>query len=223
MAIQSRTARTKEIILERILTGNIEPGAIINRRDMASDLRMGMAPVTEAILSLEAEGFLETRPRKGTQVRRATPEIVFSHIILRESLECTGARLYRGKPVRKEGPRLLELAGKIDESTQEGRIKELDKLFHYQRWQLEKWLHLTLMDLAGLPVLTEYLNRILNLYLFFEINTFIPFNRDRKHANHQKLLEDLMTDDPAEAEVIMREHIRTGKESFIESMKPGGF
>ena len=52
-----------------IFSGRLLPGDPVSRRRLAEELGMSTVPVSEALLRLENEGFLESRPRAGTRVR----------------------------------------------------------------------------------------------------------------------------------------------------------
>ncbi len=56
-------------VRERILRGELAIGQVISRRKVAAELGMSFLPVSEALLRLEHEGLLESRPRSGTRVR----------------------------------------------------------------------------------------------------------------------------------------------------------
>ena len=49
--------------------------------------------VAMALLGLESEGLLESRPRAGTRVRIPSPEDVRGHYVVREALEVQAAKL----------------------------------------------------------------------------------------------------------------------------------
>ena len=55
---------------------------------------MSFLPVSEALLRLEFEGLLESRPRAGTRVRIPSPDDVRGHYLVRETLETQAARLF---------------------------------------------------------------------------------------------------------------------------------
>ena len=51
-----------EKLLDMLTKGELMPGEIINRREIASRLEVSVAPVLEAMLKLEMEGYIETIP-----------------------------------------------------------------------------------------------------------------------------------------------------------------
>src|SRR5258708_13595817 len=82
------------VVRERILRGALVLGQAISRRKLAAELGMSFLPVSEALLRLEVEGLLESRPRAGTRVRIPTPQDVEGHYVVREALEMQAARLF---------------------------------------------------------------------------------------------------------------------------------
>src|SRR3954454_10146410 len=112
----SLSQRVYEAILSRLLSGHWEPGRILNRRQVAAELNVSVAPVLEAMLELEMEGLIETLPRKGTRVRPLGLPDLQGQLIVREALECQAARMYFGAAIERHEKRLTRLAAQIDES-----------------------------------------------------------------------------------------------------------
>ena len=55
----------RRIVLDRILRGDIAPGASIHESDLAIDLGVSRTPLREALLGLEREGFLRSEAGRG--------------------------------------------------------------------------------------------------------------------------------------------------------------
>src|SRR5207249_11491172 len=90
----SLAAEAYNIVRQRILRGELAMGQVISRRKLAAELGMSFLPVSEALLRLEIEGLLESRPRAGTRVRIPTQQDVRGHDVVREALEMQAARLF---------------------------------------------------------------------------------------------------------------------------------
>src|SRR5215204_3652948 len=90
----SLAAEAYSVVRQRILRGEIGLGQVISRRKLAAELNMSFLPVSEALLRLEFEGMLESRPRAGTRVRIPSAEDVRGHYVVREALEVQAARLF---------------------------------------------------------------------------------------------------------------------------------
>src|SRR3989442_10247696 len=82
------------VMRRRIVRGKVGLGQVISRRKLAAELGMSFLPVSMALLRLEFEGLLESRPRAGTRVRIPSREDVLGHYTVREALEMQGARLF---------------------------------------------------------------------------------------------------------------------------------
>src|SRR5271157_1487251 len=101
-------------VRERILRGELAIGQVISRRKIAAELGMSFLPVSEALLRLEHEGLLESRPRAGTRVRVPTRQDVRGHYLVREALEVEAAILFAEKATREERAELMQLAARVD-------------------------------------------------------------------------------------------------------------
>src|SRR6516162_5612510 len=101
-------------VRERILRGELAIGQVISRRKIAAELGMSFLPVSEALLRLEHEGLLESRPRAGTRVRVPTREDVMGHYVVREALEVQAAMLFATVATLEKRAELLKLAARVD-------------------------------------------------------------------------------------------------------------
>src|ERR1700735_3861507 len=88
------------LVRERILRGELAIGQVVSRRKLAAELGMSFLPVSEALLRLENEGLLESRPRAGTRVRVPTRADVQGQYIVREALEAQAAILFAAQATR---------------------------------------------------------------------------------------------------------------------------
>src|SRR5579862_7030900 len=102
------------IVRDRILRGELAAGQVISRRKIAAELGMSFLPVSEALLRLEHDGLLESRPRAGTRVRVPTRADVEGHYTVREALEVQAAILFAEKATREDRAELLKLAARVD-------------------------------------------------------------------------------------------------------------
>src|SRR3984957_4904332 len=101
-------------VRDRIIRGALAIGQVISRRKLATELGMSFLPVTEALIRLENEGLLESRPRVGTRVRVPTRQDIEGHYVVREALEVQAARLFAERAERGERTELMKLAKRVD-------------------------------------------------------------------------------------------------------------
>src|SRR4029079_6270424 len=109
----SLAAEAYAIVRQRILSGELALGQVISRRKLAAELGMSFLPVSEALLRLECEGLLESRPRAGTRVRIPSPEDVKGHFVVREALEVQAARLFAASATIEDRNELQKLAATV--------------------------------------------------------------------------------------------------------------
>lgn len=212
-----RRAKTKSLsefaynhLIDKLLTGQLVPGDLLNRRQIAAELKISVAPVLEAVVQLENDGFLESIPRKGTLVKAIKPSDLRGQLILREALECEAARLYCGEKIVANRESLIPLA---DEA--EMNYPNIEK-----GWRSEFNFHRALVALADCPPLLSIYEKIMHYKLFMAQNLFLRSHtvEESSHDNHRRLLTELETTDPDKAERIIRQHIRSGKSMIIETL-----
>jgi len=58
-------AQVRQVVLERIIRGELEPGARVVESRLAEDLGVSRTPLREALMHLEREDFLELEPNRG--------------------------------------------------------------------------------------------------------------------------------------------------------------
>lgn len=205
---QSLSRTVYDYLLTEFLESRLVPGHILNRRDIAQHLDMSVAPVLEALLQLEMEGFVERIPRKGTLVKPMRREDIYGQLMLREAIECQAARLYCGTPVREDRTRLEALAFGLETTA-------ADTLVH---WKQEIDFHSALIGLSGCPQLVREFQRFMRLGVFFQLNMMLESANRRDGKSHFELLDSLSVDDPEVAARTLREHLRSGKERFFAVM-----
>lgn len=189
------------VLLDGLLANELVPGELLNRRDVARDLGVSVAPVLEAMLQLEMEGFLESIPRKGTRVRPIRREDVIGQLVVREALECGAGRLYCGDLVVAHYEELLQLANRVDGFQDESP----------GRWETEIAFHQRLVRLTEIGPLIREFERNFRLNVFYRINHVLGAPTGHVVNRHTELLEELTSGDPEKAERAIRRHVRSGK------------
>jgi DNA-binding GntR family transcriptional regulator len=83
----------RDALVERIVSGGVEPGARLVETQLAAEYGTSQAPVREALRELEAVGMVEIRPRRGTFVRPFIQQTLRESYVVRAALEETATRL----------------------------------------------------------------------------------------------------------------------------------
>src|SRR5690606_18130657 len=201
----SYARQSYEFIMQRIFEGQLKPGDEINRKGLASELGISLAPVSEAVNQLESEGFLEISPRRQTRVRIVTKEEVRGLLILREAIECQAARLYCGPRIVARDQALLALARAVDTTDAGTKDNEL----------AEMKFHQSLVDLVDCELLSNEFRKVMRRKVFMKINIIVPWNIQPPLDSHERLLLQMSKDDPDAAEAAMREHLERGRERIL--------
>ena len=198
------------VLLQMLINKELPPGTVLNRRDIAKKLGVSVAPVLEAIIQLDIEGYLVSIPRKGTIVAPIGLREIYEHMIMREALECQAARLYCGGPIRNNYEALLIKAASLDSTFINGE----------GNWNLEYEFHGNLVELCQSEMLINEFNRVVRLGTFYGMyHIYTVPGKEKKLKNHHELLSLLAKGDPDIAEKAVREHLLTSKIMLLDELR----
>ena len=199
------------IVRQRILRGELILGQVISRRKLAAELGMSFLPVSEALLRLEFEGLLESRPRAGTRVRIPSPEDVKGHFVVREALEMQAATRFADAATPGERAELRRLAARVDALSM-----QTDRILYIS---LHMKLHRRIAECARCPALCEAIEKTHALHTIWYGVIRVPSPNDSPRR-HQDLVEEICVGDRAATEAAVREHLTVGLERTLEVLEP---
>jgi DNA-binding GntR family transcriptional regulator len=199
------------IVRQRILRGEIRLGQVISRRKLAAELSMSFLPVSEALLRLEFEGLLESRPRAGTRVRIPSAEDVKGHYVVREALEVQAAMRFTQVATAAEGAELERLAVRVD-----ALAMQADRQTYLT---LHQKLHARIAQCARCQALVDAIERTHALASIWFCVMRQPRADDPK-TRHQELVDALRSGDGSRAADAVRAHIAVGIERALEVLQP---
>lgn len=206
----SLAAEAYRFVKQRILRGQLPMGHVISRRKIAAELGMSFLPVSEALLRLEFEGLLESRPRAGTRVRIPSREDVRGHFIVREALEVQAAMLFATVATVEDRNDLEKLSLRVDAMSVSDQSLYLPA---------HEKLHRRIAEGARCPALSIAIEKTHAL-----ASTWFCVAREPSDQapprQHQLLAEVLITGTPEEAAEVMRQHVNRGLENTLSRMKP---
>lgn len=195
-----------DTLRDEIITGAMRPGMRLVRRALSKRLGVSPIPVGEALLRLEIDGLVESRPLHGSRVCEVTLEEMREDGLLREAIECQAARLCAVHASDSDLARLMSEAERLDRLTARGDPRsKLGMKAHLT-------FHVNLAHCSGCVRLAKELERVwfrrimrLNWVKASHLNP-VP---DRWH---QQLIEAIATRDPDVAEKKMRDHTTRGNQ-----------
>jgi DNA-binding GntR family transcriptional regulator len=101
--------RVKDVILQRIVSGEYPPGSRLVETRIAQELGVSQAPVREALRDLEQLGCIVHEPFRGCSVRAFSADELLEAFPVRAALEALAARLAAERISEQELLRLAEL------------------------------------------------------------------------------------------------------------------
>ncbi len=180
--IKSLKEQVYEYLRERMRTGELMPGAVIDMEETSRTLGVSKTPLRDALLQLEAEDFVTILPRRRIIVNTLTIQDVRSYYEIIGALEST-AILAAFDRFREADLRRMEKAN-------EGMKKaiEADNFDVYYDKNLE--FHDTFLDLCGNPSLAKIVNRLKKrLYDFPRPKGFVKEWEEASIGEHRRLLD----------------------------------
>jgi DNA-binding GntR family transcriptional regulator len=119
-----------QYIRDKILSGALRPGSKIDQDRVAEDLGISRIPVREAIITLEAEGLVETIARRGAFVAALTPSDIRDHYEMYGLLSGLAAKRSATDPDPGLPDRLDALIDKMRETEDPRELDRLNYEFH---------------------------------------------------------------------------------------------
>lgn len=192
-------AQIKDVILQRIVEGSLEPGSRIVETRIAQELGVSQAPVREALRDLEQLGCVVHEPNRGCSVRAFSAEELLEAFPVRAALEALAARLAAERITTAELAELDELLERMRRAARGGDAHEQS--------QANASFHATVVRAARNRTL-ERQWQMLEPYS----RTYLTVSRpgiDLVHLSdrHVPVLDALRRRDRAKAAEAMEEHL----------------
>ena len=207
------TQRVYDAIREEIVAGALQPGQRLVRRELSKRLGVSPIPITEALLRLEVEGLVQSRPLYGCRVRPLSLEDVQNDEMLREAIECQAARLCAENASEEDLTRLMSIAKTLDRMMTEGAPRSKIGM------QAHREFHTEVARAGKYPRLAEELQHVWFRRLM-RLNWVKATHYQRVPADwHQRLVRLFAAHDADAAEAAMREHVRYGREDDCAALE----
>lgn len=202
------------ILRSRILHGELSIGQAISRRKIAAEFGMSMLPVAEALLRLEIEGLLESRPRAGTRVRIPSEQDVRGHYVVREALEVAAARLFAEVATSRERTELRKLAVRVDTLYARNQGESNNRLLFLSSHEK---LHRRIAECTRCQPLVDAIekNHVLSS-TWLCVPRLIVLKKDERR--HQLLVEALVNGNPNAAATAMQAHVRDALSNTLQRL-----
>lgn len=208
MTINSKTNLLYQQVREKIVCGEIKPGAILTEAELADEYGVSKTPVREALVLLGHEGFVESMPRIGHVVATFTVQDVLETFHLRSILEPEAASL-AAERITEEGIAAL-LKNSDEESALSERAREDD--FYERAYELNMEFHQQIARASGNGRLADLVKRLME-----DMRRMLAFDpRFVEPQQHIEIIEALKHRDRAEAERAMKRHLEETKSRLLD-------
>ncbi len=188
----------KEILLARILNGEYQPGDRLVEMQIAQEFGTSQAPVRESLRELEALGFVESEPYRGTRIRAVTKAELAEIYPVRAALEEVAARAAAKRLTGSVEALEVELAA-MHREAKKGNL--------YGLVQHDVTFHRLIVEASGNRVLQDVWKslRIEARTLISAIKTDMVLHEIAEM--HRPILEALAAGDSERAGAIIRQHV----------------
>lgn len=194
------------IIKDKLLSLEFEPGSRIREDLLAHEISMSRTPVREAINQLSAEGLVNNIPRKGIFVIQLSPQEISNLLDIREALEILSIKNCI-KQIDQDQLNVLEgIQKEFAEAIAQDNYKKcnaLDSLFH-----------LEIAKISNNKKLIEFLAEIedfMHIARDIEKKTNPKQKNELTYQEHKVILEAIKNKDTEKAKMAIRTNIRTMK------------
>lgn len=208
--------KTYESIKDMILLGELAPNERLKEEKIAKELGVSRTTVNSAILRLKSEYLLEDTATRGVRVRISSVEENIEAFDVREVLEGLSAKI---------------AARRMDDKTVETLINRFKSFIgsglefsnpDFSRLNFD--MHQQIADCHLNKTVPKSIISFLMQHRFFIASHRISFEADSFESliqDHIDILEAIKSSKEEDAEALMRKHIRSVKNTFIEMYQVG--
>lgn len=199
-AEQSKSERVYQILRRRIREMELPPGTRLPKNEIAMELGVSRAPVSEAIARLADEGLVDIFPQNGSFVSPIRTQDIRESLLIRTGLEVEVVR----KIARTANPDLLRL---LDENlaAQKDALERNDMV---RLDDLDESFHATIASFVDSPRIHRLLDESRALLDRPRFHSLPEDGRSRDTlAEHSRIVDAIRTGDVELAGAAMRVHL----------------
>lgn len=184
---------------ERVLSGELRPGAEFSELELADQLSMSKTPVREALGRLVAEGLIEAFPRRGYRVTPVTVKDINDLFAIRAMTEGTAAAMAALNLTPSDLDRLEILADARYDPSQGESVQSFVKA--------NRDFHIAIAEGANNPrllaLVAAHLDECTRLFYLGAVSRDV---NPETSSDHRKIVDVLRLRDPELARAAMVEH-----------------
>lgn len=199
---------------QRIVEGQLAPGAKLNERELAELLNVSRTPLREAIKMLAAEGLVELLPNRGAVVAQMSAQDVADTFEVIAGLEGQSGELAAQRITEAE---LAEIRALHYEMMAAYTRRDLPTYY-----RLNAQIHTQINAAARNPVLAQTWRTVnARLQALRFRSNFDEAKWKRAVKEHERMVELLAARDSAGLRALLVEHLMHKRDAVLELMKNG--
>jgi DNA-binding GntR family transcriptional regulator len=192
-------AQVKDVLLERIASGDYRPGERLVETAIARELGVSQAPVREALRDLDQLGLVVHEPNRGCSVRRVSQRELREAFPVRAALEALAARL---AAARISAADLVRLDVLLDEMIVAARAADPLAQAH-----ANARFHATIVAAAGNPTLERQWSLLEPFARTYLTSVQADADLEALAQRHRPIVAALRTRDGEAAARVMHDHL----------------
>lgn len=196
----TRAAHVRELIEERIVTGEFPPGMRLDEKDLAARFAVSRTPLREALIQLASVGMVDMQPRRPTSVATVTPQRLVEMFEVMSEIEAMCGRLAARRMSTAEHMLLLN-AHRACEQARDAR----DPDAYYDENERFHQLIYGGTHNAFLAEHASTLHRRLRPYRRLQLR--VPGRIASSFAEHERIVQAIVAGDAALAARVLQEHV----------------
>lgn len=202
------------ILRNAILDGSLKPGEPLHENALTRQLSVSRSPIREALLQLEQERLVESRPNKPTVVRKPSTEEIRQVYTIRSALEGIAARW----AAENATPALVSALRRKAEDLNSATVAAEGGAAPAVLSQAVDF-HADIADAAGsaeLRRLLESLRNQIRHVMVVGLASLTNRRADEIHAEHLALIDAIAARDGDRAERLASAHVRGARDRLVD-------
>jgi DNA-binding GntR family transcriptional regulator len=195
---------------DMISQGELKAGQKLDEVGLAEAIGASRTPVREALIALEQEGLVQSRPNHGFNVAPMDEREVSQLYPILGALETIAVEL-TGDGLKSLVPKLSEINAKLGRETRRARRYELDREFHrVLTGACDNERLIQLLELHWIQARRVDGGKIRGMA-----------NHEGSHADHAEIVDAISAGDVAGVVALLRAHWRDGEKIVLNWMRSG--
>lgn len=212
------TDKAYAAIYEALTAGRLRPGEHLAEERLAREIGVSRTPVREALRRLSTEGFVEFMPNQGGRVPSLSFDDIKEIFDLRVILEGYAASLSARKMSADQIKQLKDLCDGMEKAYAKRQGNYIQEISHGNRR-----FHRIILEAAGGQKLSRLLPQLIEMPLVLDTyNRFTKDDMNRSMRHHRELIVAIAAQDADWADAIMRSHIQSARNCYLQSVKEHG-